>query len=107
MRKVTRLRWLKTFENKEASENGWPPSKEKPVVAYYNEGIPYRWSLWMTNGDIISINEHGNVCRIDYVDGGHNRLDNLFDEHDCLGGINRVDKRLGNIRDGIVKKARK
>ena len=104
MRKVTRMYWLEKLENKEASVSGYI-NRDNPVIADYHDGKAYRYQLLMKNNDVFSINEHGNVCRIDYNDGSFARIDNLFSEVECLG-VRRVDKRLANLRDAKTKKKR-
>ena len=99
MKRATRLYWLRKFEDEEASRAD-RLTKQTPVIAEYHNGIPYRWQLLMGNKDVISVNEHGNVCRIDYsCDGSYQVLDNLFCATGCLGSLDRVDKRLANLRD--------
>ena len=101
MTKETRLAWLHKLVDIEASKHNDQPSRKTPIIGDYRDGVPYRFYVLMMNKDIITVNEHGNVCMVWlHMSNELLKVDNLFDDnYNLFAYERRVDKRLGNIRD--------
>ena len=104
MKRETRLAWLHRLVNKEAKEL----TSKTPITGdYYEDGKLKRFSVLMINKDVITVNEHGNVCHVFLSASNTSKiLGDIFSADEELGGNYevRIDKRLGNFRDYIKKK---